>query len=206
MIMVITLTLMFGMKAISYPGSGAMGAITLGVVSSFYWKNEEDVAPQFVRSVENNISTVWEIIFEPLLFGSIGSSLNFSLIDTETVMKSMAIVSLGSSLRLSSAFFATAGNNLSVKERCFISLAWLPKATVQAALCSFPLQLVKGTISVGDESYNDFLMWGEQILSTAILSICMTAPLGVIAIKVFGKKWLHLDIKKQTSIQLDNDV
>jgi len=37
------------------------------------------------------------------------------------------------------------------------------------------------------------LEWTEQILSTAILSICITAPIGVIAIKSLGKKWLEKD-------------
>jgi hypothetical protein len=42
-------------------------------------------------------------------------------------------------------------------------------------------------------NYLQYLEWTEQILSTAILSICITAPIGVIAIKSLGKKWLEKD-------------
>ena len=199
LVTLVSLTLMFGMKAISYSGSGAMGSIGLGLVSSYCWVHGYPTTlalkadPQFVQNVEHQISTVWEIVFEPLLFGSIGSALNFRLIPSETVAKSIGIVCVGSCFRLTFAYFATAGSDLSKKERAFISLAWLPKATVQAALCSFPLLLVKDTISPDDAMYSQYILWAEQILSTAILSICITAPLGVLSIKFLGKRWLEKD-------------
>ena len=190
---------MFGMKAISYPGGGAMGSITLGIVCSYCWVNgypsiaASKAGPYIVQNVEHQISVVWDLVFEPLLFGCIGSALNFSLIPSGTLAKSTGIVCLGSCFRFCSAYLATGGGNLSMKERMFIALAWLPKATVQAALCSFPLLLVKDTFSIQDESYMKYTEWTEQILSTAISSICITAPLGVISIKFLGKRWLQKD-------------
>ncbi|MCD7840032.1 MAG: cation:proton antiporter [Erysipelotrichaceae bacterium] len=60
------------------------------------------------------------------------------------------------------------GTNLNIKERLFCVIAYLPKATVQAAIGSVPLSLG--------------LSCGPMILSVAVLAILITAPLGAIGI------------------------
>lgn len=60
------------------------------------------------------------------------------------------------------------GTNLLAKERLFCVLAYLPKATVQAAIGSVPL-------AAG-------LSCGQLILSVAVVGILITAPLGATAI------------------------
>ncbi|MCD7809289.1 MAG: cation:proton antiporter [Erysipelotrichaceae bacterium] len=60
------------------------------------------------------------------------------------------------------------GTNLNIKERIFCIIAYLPKATVQAAIGSVPLSLG--------------LSCGPMILSVAVLAILITAPLGAIGI------------------------
>lgn len=57
---------------------------------------------------------------------------------------------------------------LRARERLFCVLAYLPKATVQAAIGSVPLSLE--------------LPCGDMVLSTAVLGILITAPLGAFAI------------------------
>ena len=44
------------------------------------------------------------------------------------------VLMVGLTARVMGAFMAVSGGNNNVKEKLFISLAWLPKATVQAAL------------------------------------------------------------------------
>ncbi len=196
LVTLLALSVMFGMQALSYPGGGAMGSITLGVASSFYWQNGYPnrfaviADSHFADKAEQQISILWSLAFEPLLFGSIGSSLHFDLIPNGTVLKSLCLVSIGSICRLLSAFSVTARSNLTTKERGFIALAWMPKATVQAALCSFPLLQAKEVFSKDDPLFEHYMLWGSQILSTAILSICVTAPLGVISIQSLGQLWL----------------
>ena len=60
------------------------------------------------------------------------------------------------------------GTNLNAKERLFCVIAYLPKATVQAAIGSVPLSLG--------------LPCGKIVLSVAVLAILITAPLGAIGI------------------------
>lgn len=66
---------------------------------------------------------------------------------------------------------------LSIKERLFCVIAYLPKATVQAAIGSVPL-------AAG-------LSCGNIILSVAVLAIIITAPLGALGIDSSYKKLLE---------------
>lgn len=68
---------------------------------------------------------------------------------------------------------------LNFKERLFCVIAYLPKATVQAAIGSVPLALG--------------LPCGNMVLSVAVLAIIITAPLGAIGIDVSCKKLLEDD-------------
>ena len=60
------------------------------------------------------------------------------------------------------------GTKLNFRERLFCVIAYLPKATVQAAIGSVPL-------SMG-------LACGNMVLSVAVLAIIITAPLGAFGI------------------------
>ena len=70
------------------------------------------------------------------------------------------------------------GTKLSGKEKLYCVIAYLPKATVQAAIGSVPLSLG--------------LSCGNIVLSVAVLSILITAPLGAILMDVSYKKLLKL--------------
>lgn len=67
--------------------------------------------------------------------------------------------------------------NLSMKERLFCMLAYLPKATVQAAIGGIPLAMG--------------LSCGETVLTVAVLSIIITAPLGAFLIDLTYKRLLN---------------
>lgn len=62
------------------------------------------------------------------------------------------------------------------KERLFCAIAYVPKATVQAAIGAIPL-------SAG-------LQCGQTILTCAVLAILITAPLGALATDLSYKKLL----------------
>ena len=145
------------------------------------------------HQTEKQLSTLWSILFEPLLFGIIGTALNFELIPRGTILRSFTVIFIGISVRLPVAYFATCKKDFTRQERIFISLSWLPKATVQAALCSFPLVVIKDVIAETEDDYLKYMEWGNQILSTSILSIIITAPLGLLAIEHFGPRLLSKD-------------
>lgn len=66
--------------------------------------------------------------------------------------------------------------SLTRRERLFALVAYLPKATVQAALGAIPLSLG--------------IAGGTEILSVAVLSILVTAPLGLVLIRRLGPRLL----------------
>lgn len=68
---------------------------------------------------------------------------------------------------------------LTIKERLYCVIAYIPKATVQAAIGSVPLSLG--------------LPCGSIVLSVAVLSIIITAPLGAFAMDISYKKLLTKD-------------
>ena len=87
---------------------------------------------------------------------------------------------IGVMARLPMAWLATGGKGLTTIERLFIALSWIPKATVQAALASVPLDMVKFSMEETDTNYNKYYDWGQAILTTSVFSIIVTAPIGLL--------------------------
>ena len=71
------------------------------------------------------------------------------------------------------------GSDLNRGERAFVVIAYLPKATVQAAIGGGALIAMK---SAGMDTGP-----GEVILAVAVLSILLTAPLGAWALAITGE-------------------
>lgn len=78
--------------------------------------------------------------------------------------------------RMSGVFLCLAGTDLTKKERLFCMIAYTPKATVQAAIGGIPLALG--------------LSCGNLVLTVAVVSILLTAPLGAFCIENSYQKLL----------------
>ena len=130
--------------------------------------------------VEANIGLLWTWLAQPLLFGVIGTELNFHRMAPAVAGRALLVVGAGLLVRIPAAYAAVHfDERLKFREKAFVALAWLPKATVQAALASVPAEVV------------DDRRRGEAILTTAVLAILATAPLGSLFIQRFGPRWLE---------------
>ena len=78
--------------------------------------------------------------------------------------------------RMSGVFLCLAGTDLTKKERLFCMIAYTPKATVQAAIGGIPLALG--------------LSCGNLVLTVAVVSILLAAPLGAFCIENSYQKLL----------------
>ena len=78
--------------------------------------------------------------------------------------------------RMAGVYLSLAGSQLSAKEKVFVLGAYLPKATVQAAIGSIPLTLGMPA--------------GNLIFSLAVIEILLTAPLGAWWIDVMKDRLL----------------
>lgn len=96
------------------------------------------------------------ILFAPMLLG------------ITRLEAAMVMILLALCVRAVGVLLALAGTRLDGKERLFCVIAYLPKATVQAAIGSVPLAMG--------------LPCGALVLSVAVLAILITAPLGAIGI------------------------
>lgn len=134
-----------------------------------------DKTPEKGERMAAKLNKIW-VLAEILLFVLIGAQLNLVLA-LESGLKGLLLIVLGLIARSMGVLLSLIGTELNKKEKLFCLIAYLPKATVQAAIGAIPL-------TMGVES-------GDLILSLAVLAIIITAPIGSILIKVGGKRLLE---------------
>ena len=127
------------------------------------------------KRLSSKYSKLW-IAAEVILFVLVGATVNIKYALGASVPAILLIMTV-IVFRMVGVFLCLLGTTLSYKERLFCMIAYCPKATVQAAIGSIPL-------SMGLSS-------GNIILTVAVLSILITAPLGAFAIDFSYKKLLN---------------
>ena len=70
---------------------------------------------------------------------------------------------------------------------------WDVEATVQEALASDPLETILEH-KHDEANFDEWEQWGNEILTTAVFSIILTAPLGMLIINILGPRWLTQDV------------
>ncbi|GFY73360.1 hypothetical protein TNIN_464651 [Trichonephila inaurata madagascariensis] len=95
---------------------------------------------------------------------------------------------IGIAMRMLSCLLAALSAGLKLKEQIFVTFAGLPKATVQAAIGPVALSLAR-KLKLGPEIEE----YGIMILTAAVLSILITAPLGATAIALLAPRLLERD-------------
>lgn len=147
-------------------------AALLGVMTTGFiiLERSEHVAHELAAKMNK----AW-VFAEIVLFVLIGLSVDVS-VALGAGLKGLLIISLGLCFRSLGVLIATIGSGLTWRERLFCVIAYLPKATVQAAMGSVPL-------AAG-------IAEGEVILAIAVLAILFTAPMGLIGIRRWGEELL----------------
>ena len=203
---VVAMIIMFAGKKYHFTGAGAMGSLICGIFAAMGWQRgwferwhlSLGHNDHFSHDVESDLASFWRVVAQPLLFGVIGAAVDFDTLDGATLPRAVGIVIIGLCGRLPAAFVAVGNAGLTYKERLYIALSWIPKATVQAALGSVPLDVIReymypeGADScLDDQECVRYERWGNEILTTAVLSIILTAPVGLLVINALGPKWLE---------------
>lgn len=147
--------------------AGLLGVMAIGFIIS-------EKKPDLGKELSAKFNLVW-VFAQILLFVLVGAQVNI-ILAFDAGIKGIIIIGIGLLARSLGVFLSLVGSELNPRERLFSVIAYLPKATVQAAIGAIPL-------SMGVES-------GDLILSLAVLSIIITAPLGAIGIKATGDKLL----------------
>jgi hypothetical protein len=90
-------------------------------------------------------------------------------------------------IRLIIVFLVSLSRPLIIKERLFCGVAWIAKATVQAAFASFILK------DATKAKNNEVIGYGNIIQTVAIFSIVLCAPTGAVLLNSLGPVFLPLD-------------
>lgn len=135
-----------------------------------------------VKSVSRRLSEkfgkLW-IAAEVILFVLVGAAVDIRY-TLSAGLPALLMIFIALAFRALGVSICLLGTQLNKKEKLFCIIAYLPKATVQAAIGSVPLAMG--------------LPCGKIVLSVAVLAIIITAPLGAIGMDSTYKKLL----KKET--------
>ena len=187
-----SLVALFGSNLIGFPGSGALAVLVMGFVAGVGWRGEIGS-----DSVPKVLAGFW-IIFQPILFGLIGTEILIKELEPETIGWGFLILVCGLVIRFVVTYFSVFGAKLDHREKVFVSLAWIPKATVQAAIGPLALDMANAALINASENILEHdksildkrVELGKQLLTMAVLSILVTAPLGAFAIMTTGTRLL----------------
>lgn len=150
------------------PVSGLLAIMSLGIVMK---KNY----PVLAQRLSGKYNKLW-VAAEVFLFVLVGATVDLRYA-VSAGMNAILLLLAALLFRMLGVALSLIKTNLSHRERLFCMLAYLPKATVQAAIGAIPL-------SMG-------LACGQIVLTVAVLSILITAPLGAVCVDNLYTKLLH---------------
>lgn len=146
--------------------SGLLAVVAMACVVKLKAENSVSVR------LSEKFGNLW-LAAEVMLFVLVGAAVDIRYTLTAGGM-AVLMIFIALAFRAAGVCLCMLGTKLTAKERLFCVIAYLPKATVQAAIGSVPLSLG--------------LPCGKIILSVAVLAILITAPLGAIGIDRTHKK------------------
>lgn len=149
------------------PMSGLLAIMSLGIIINHQY-------PVLAKRLSSKYNKLW-VAAEVFLFVLVGATVDLKYAITAGIFG--IILVLGALIfRMSGVAISLIKTNLTKSEKLFCMAAYTPKATVQAAIGSIPLTMG--------------LSCGKIVLTIAVLSILITAPLGAICIDNLYKKLL----------------
>ena len=154
------------------PFSALIGVMCIGIAV-------QKVKPELSPRLSQRYNKLW-VAAEIILFVLVGASVDLGYA-MRFGLRAILLIFAVLLFRVTGVFVCLIKTKLSRMEKLFCMLAYLPKATVQAAIGGIPL-------SMG-------LSCGDAVLSVAVLAIIITAPLGAFLIDLTYKKLLNKDMQ-----------
>lgn len=159
------------------PFSGLLAVMSMGIAL-------QKKRPVVAERLSVKYSKLW-VAAEILLFVLVGATVDVSY--ALAAGASAILLIFGVLLfRMAGVFLCMLKTRLSGKERLFCMIAYMPKATVQAAIGGVPLALGLGC--------------GKIVLTVAVLAILITAPLGAFGVDMTYRKLLPRILDKTSDL------
>ena len=150
------------------PFASFIGVMAAGISLQ---KKREVVA----KRLSSKFNKLW-VVSEIMLFVLVGAAVDIQYAVKAGIAPVFLIFSV-LIFRMTGVFVCLLKTKLNIKERAFCMLAYMPKATVQAAIGGLPLAMG--------------LSCGNIVLSVAVIAILITAPLGAFCIDMTYKRFLQ---------------
>ena len=132
------------------------------------------------KRLSEKFGKLW-LAAEVILFVLVGAAVDIRY-TLDAGLAAVAMIFVALIFRSFGVWLCTVKTTLTLKERAFCVIAYLPKATVQAAIGSVPF-------AAG-------LPCGKIVLSVAVMAIIITAPLGAFGMDFTYKKFLHKESER----------
>lgn len=133
--------------------------------------------PILAKRLVIKFEKIW-VIAEMLLFILVGAAVDINTFPSVGLL-GILLITIGLISRMIGVMVALIKSSFTLRERVYIGLSYIPKATVQAAIGGIPL------------AYG--VSQGYLILAIAVLSIIVTAPLGAFAMD-YSQSYLLNDL------------
>ncbi|XP_077925152.1 sodium/hydrogen exchanger 9B1 isoform X3 [Halichoerus grypus] len=166
---------------------GVLAGAVLGIFVQYFPSGDQ-------VKVQRIIKTTW-YIFQPLLFGLVGSEVSVASLQSNAIGICVATMSLALLVRISFTFVLMCFAGFSFKEKIFIALSWMPKATVQAVLGPLALETARS-------SAPHLEPYSKDVMTVAFLAILITAPNGALIIGILGPKVLTRHDPNKVDVEL----
>lgn len=171
---VIILSISFLLVAVEHRLTGVIGfsgLLAVMAMGATLQQRKHEVS----KRLSGKFSKLW-VCAEVLLFVLVGATVNISYA-WNAGLAAVALIFCMLVFRMVGVFVCLVKTSLNKKERIFSALAYIPKATVQAAIGGLPLEMG--------------LACGDIVLTVAVLAILITAPLGAALVDATYKKLLR---------------
>ena len=161
--------------------SSLLAIIVMALLVSAFKKEE-------AKEIQKSYNGLWQC-FEMLLFSLVGiaTDVHYAFSKEGAVLLGLILIAL--IFRSAGVLICLIATKFTWKEKLFIIISYLPKATVQA--------------SIGGIALSEGLACGTLVLTAAVVSILVTAPLGAILMDSLYKKLLNgnkPDLKEEKNI------
>lgn len=174
---IIVLSVSFLLVALETVLKGRIALSGLLAVTSMACMLARKTTGEVRARLSEKFGKLW-IAAELILFVLVGAAVDIQYV-SETGLAAVLMVFAALIFRAAGVVLCLAGTKLSRRERLFCVIAYLPKATVQAAIGSVPLAMG--------------LPCGKIVLSVTELAILITAPLGALGMDAAYRKLLKYE-------------
>jgi len=158
------------------PVSGLLAVMTMGIALN-------KKLPLVAKRLSAKFSKLW-VAAEIFLFVLVGATVDIGYV-AKAGIGMVIMLFIGLLFREIGTLISVLGTGLNTKEILFCLISQLPKATVQAAIGGIPLAMG--------------LSCGNTVLTMAVVSIVITAPLGAIGMDATVRKFISCDAEEDTS-------